>query len=170
MNPVLAGLVESIQDLVRYRWTGHAGVFGRYDQTWHDTDEMLTFLGESRRTARKRIRDIVARGAQFGLATNLSGDVFVRSYGGWEALYKLRKEHSCRIGDERRLGASNCVEQALRKDELNINLKSRLELVGWDLEKPINCVCSYCSVNVESLLKKVRNRNIPLAKSLICCL
>ncbi len=80
----------------------------------------------------------------------------------------LRKDHSSRIGDERILGGSSFVEQALKHDELKVDSKSHLKLEGWDLERLISHVCSRYSVGVTGLLSKARHRNTSVAKSVIC--
>jgi len=38
LNPLRAAMVENSKELERYRWTGHAGVFGRHRQIWYDVD------------------------------------------------------------------------------------------------------------------------------------
>jgi len=168
LNPVRAGMIDSLQELEQYRWTGHAGVFGRHRRDWHSVDEMLGFFGRSRSLARKRYRDFMAQKQHSGSGSNLSGGGLVRSSGGWEVLSRLRREHSCRIGDERILGSGDFVEQALHIDELAIDSKSNLERAGWTLEKLVNAVCRTYGISAQNLLKKTRHVDSSLAKSLIC--
>lgn len=167
-NPVRAGIVENTRELERYRWTGHAGVFGHCRQSWHDVDRMLEFFGQSRRAARNRYREFVTVDQPGDSRINLSGGGLVRSSGSWESLSRLRDEHRCRIGDERILGAPEFVARVLRQDELTVDLRTALERVGWDLEKLINHVCHLHDVSSERLLNKTRHRKTSVAKSVIC--
>lgn len=168
LNPVRAGMVENLQELERYRWTGHAGVFGRHRQEWHDVEQMLGFFGHTLRKARKRYRKFVAQVQDSEFGYPLSGGGLIRSSGGWEALSRIRREHICCIGDERIFGDTNFVEQALRQDELAVDLKSTLEREGWTLDKLITAVCRLHEVSEQQLLKKTRQTNSSNAKSLIC--
>ena len=168
LNPLRAAMVENSKELERYRWTGHAGVFGRHRQIWHDVNAMLEFFGESGSIALQQYRDFVLQGQRNSAERHLSGGGLVRSAGGWEALSRLRKEHTCRNGDERILGSSNFVEQDLKQDDLEVDLKSNLERAGWNLDKLISTVCHVYHVSERSLLQKTRHANASTAKSLIC--
>jgi len=168
LNPIRANMIESLQELERYQWTGHAGIFGKHRKYWHNVDEMLGFFGHARGVARKRYRNFMAKEQYSESGRNLSGGGLVRSSGGWEMLSRLRKEHSCRIGDERILGTTSFVEQALKQDELKIDFRSSLEKSGWTLDKLIIEVCRLYDISELGLLKKTRETNSSVAKSLIC--
>ncbi|MET0028812.1 MAG: hypothetical protein ABW101_14385 [Candidatus Thiodiazotropha sp.] len=64
-------------------------------------------------TARRRYREFVGQGLGESGSDALLGGGLVRSYGGWEGIKRLRKEHAHCIGDERILGDSGFVERAL---------------------------------------------------------
>jgi len=168
LNPVQAGMVENTQALERYRWTGHAGAFGRYRQRWHEVEEMLGIFGNRLGVARKKYREFISEEQDDQPDRLLSGGGLIRSSGGWEQLSRLRREHVCCIGDERILGDSNFVEQALKQDELAVDLKSDLERAGWTLDKLITKVCQLYDVDEQGLLTKTRQKNASTAKSLIC--
>jgi len=117
-------MVKGLSELGKYPWTGHAGVLGRHRQKWHLVDEVLLHFGKNRRQARKGYADFVEAGASDSNAKILSGGGLVRSHGGWESIERIRKEHIFCIGDERILGESHFVEQALKADEIAIEIKS----------------------------------------------
>jgi hypothetical protein len=100
----------------------------------------------------------------------LAGGGLIRSYGGWEVVSKLRQEHIRCIGDERILGDTSFVEQALAQDEIAIEQSSKLEQDGWDLDKLIILVCSTCGIAEAEILKKSRAQPVSRAKALICFL
>jgi hypothetical protein len=168
LNPVRAGIVENVNELERYQWTGHAGVYGRHHQKWHSINKMLSYFGHSRKSAILNYRVFLSDTENNSFATSLSGGGLVRSVGSWEALSRLRKEHVATIGDERILGDSDFVSNALRQDELNLEYKSYLERSGWSLDKLVGEVCKMVGVNEGALFRKTRQNDASAAKSLIC--
>ncbi|MEX1032010.1 MAG: transposase [Cellvibrionaceae bacterium] len=168
LNPLKAGLVPTINALDRYRWTGHAGIMGYHGQTWQSIDEVLSQFAKRAATGRKRYREFIADGLGLSDQSRLTGGGLVRSYGGWEAIQRLRKEHQYCIGDERILGDSDFVEQALKQDEISLEQQSHYQQRGWTLGDLIHAICRYCEVDERQLKTKARANDLALAKSLIC--
>ena len=123
LNPLKAKMVMTMSELDRYRWSGHAGIMGKHIQTWHDAAEVLALFGKQSKKAQVHYRNFISDGVEL-TNRDLSGGGLIRSYGGWEAVKYLRKEHEARIGDERILGDSHFVEVALKNDNLSINPKT----------------------------------------------
>ncbi len=168
LNPLKAKMVGSLSALDRYRWSGHAGVMGNIVQKWYSTDEVLGLFGKQKKTARSRYRQFVNEGINGVKTQDLSGGGLIRSYGGWEAVQYLRKEHEARIGDERILGDSAFVESVLKMDKLPLDQKTHWQRKGWDLAKLISKVCIYIGILPKDIIKKGRQNDISDAKSLIC--
>lgn len=168
LNPVRAGMIDDLQDLDRYSWTGHAGIMGKHCQKWQSIDDVLSLFGKRVSTARRLYRDFLLVGIRSVDISNLSGGGLVRSHGGWESLSRFRQEHVRIIGDERILGHSDFVEQSLRQDDLVLDSRDSLRRDGWNLEKLISRVCRYCDVSEDRLLTKSRSNNLSVAKTLIC--
>jgi putative transposase len=101
LNPLRAGLVESLSALADYPWAGHAGMLSRHRQRWHRSEEMLARFGQSRRHAIRRYLEFLGAETSASCEINLAGGGLVRSHGGWEGIARLRKEHLQCIGDER---------------------------------------------------------------------
>ncbi len=99
---------------------------------------------------------------------DLSGGGLIRSYGGWEAVQFMRKEHESRIGDERILGDSDFVAAVLKKDDLSIDQKTHWQQKGWNIVKLISNVCTYFEISPVDIVKKGRQNDISHAKDLIC--
>lgn len=170
LNPVRAKMIDDLSELNEYPWTGHTGIIGKRRQKWHSVDEVLVHFGKSRRQARRSYIEFIQAGM---VATNgmaLSGGGLVRSYGGWESIVRLRKEHISCIGDERILGDSSFIEYVLKEDEIAIESKSRLMQDGWNLGKLIVYVCERCKVEQSDLLRRSREDTVSEAKALICYL
>jgi len=168
LNPVKAGIVKSIAELGGYRWTGHAGVTGRYRQPWHQCDLILALFGNRTSDAMLRYCQFVEEGLHLEKDPELSGGGLVRSYGGWENVTNMRKEHVSRIGDERILGDSDFVTRMLSKDNLRLTSQAAFEEQGLHFEELIEGVCNYCDIGKSELTKKGRANALSLAKSLIC--
>lgn len=94
----------------------------------------------------------------------------VRSYGSWESVGQLRKEHIVCIGDERILGETDFVARALNEDELRLESKSRLNREGWTIDKLVIWVCAHCEVEHSALCRRSRDNSVSKAKALICYL
>ncbi len=168
LNPLRAGLVEDVDSLDTFPWTGHAGVLGKFLQPWHTFDEILALFGSTRRSARAAYKRFLLAAKDADAHKNLSGGGLVRSYSGWESLSRLRKEHISCIGDERILGDAAFVKSALAHDELACDLKSQLERSGWTLHKLIDAVCAKASIEPRDLRRRARRNEISKAKALIC--
>ena len=168
LNPLKANIVKTLAELERYPWTVHAGLFGRYRQPWQVIAPVLALFSKDESTARTDYRQFVEEGLENNHTQDWDGGGLIRSYGGWERVKFARQEHEARIGDERILGDSDFVEQALREDELNLTEKAAWEFLGMDLETLLIGVCQYCGVELEQLRQKGRANNVSLAKALIC--
>lgn len=168
LNPVKARLLKSITQLDRYQWTGHANLLGLDDRPWQNTRAVLSYFGDTESQARQRYGRFVKEGLGKASDFELTGGGLIRSYGGWQGLLSLRAEHTLRIGDERILGESEFVERVLREDELNLEAKTRLLRLGWDMEKLIQHVCEHLSVDKSLLKHKGRENKLSKAKGLIC--
>jgi len=146
LNPLKANMIDTVAQLDRYRWTGHAGIMGKQIQSWHNRSAVVHLFGRQRKQAIKRYRDFIKAGINDMTDTDLSGGGLVRSYGGWDSVKELRQDHEVRIGDERILGDSDFVLAVLKEDELSITKKTEWQRKGWDLKKLINVVCDYFEV------------------------
>ncbi|MFV2059010.1 MAG: transposase, partial [Thiohalomonadales bacterium] len=167
LNPLKAGVVNNLGELERYRWTGHAGLMGNHIQVWQNREEVLELFGIKVKSAQVNYRKFIREGISEMRKMNYSGGGLVRSYGGWETVKYLRKDHQVRIGDERILGDSGFVEGVLKNDVLDISLKSQLQQKGWNLEYLVKKVCEYNKIKPCDLAQKGRQNKISIAKCLI---
>jgi hypothetical protein len=168
LNPLKAKIVVTLPQLDRSRWSGHAGLMGKHEQDCHAKEEVLGLFSHHLNRARIRYRNFIREGINDIANKDYLGGGLVRSYGGWESVKLLRKEHEVRIGDERILGDSRFVEAVLNEDRLNINEKSRWQQKGWDLQRLVEKVCVIVGVKQSDLVLKGRQNAISTAKSLIC--
>lgn len=143
-------------------------MLGYRKQFWHDADAVLRLFGHTRRRARAQYLGFMRAGIDNPNPRSLSGRGLVRSSGSWEALGKLRREHTHCIGDERILGDSDFVSEMLDDDSLALKQATLRSRQGWTLEILIGSVCHLCDIQERLLLKKARKNNHSKAKALIC--
>ncbi|OPY05519.1 MAG: Transposase IS200 like protein [Syntrophaceae bacterium PtaB.Bin038] len=62
LNPLRAGLVDSLAALDRYPWCGHAFVINGSEYPWHDVTSVLSRFGGNKREARLRYREFLESG------------------------------------------------------------------------------------------------------------
>lgn len=168
LNPIRAKVIRTLSELDRYRWTGHAGILGNQVREWQNTKDVLALFATRTTAARQHYRQFIDLGIHTQSGLDLSGGGLIRSYGGWETSQSMRKEHEMRIGDERILGESDFVENALKQDELQLKKKDRLKQKGWNLSKLTKKVCEYFSISEKDLVKKGRSNDLSIGKDVLC--
>jgi hypothetical protein len=114
LNPLRAGLVQSLEQLDRYPWTGHSALMGRVARPWQAVREVLGQFGSRRGTSRQRYRDYLTAGIALGHRPELQGGGLRRSAGGWAAVQVLRRGREHGAADERILGSGAFVEAVYR--------------------------------------------------------
>ncbi len=151
LNPLRAGLVESMQKLDWYRWCGHSVVVGRREKPWQERDYVLKWFGEKRKEAVSNYRNFVKKGVALGKQPNLTGGGLIRSAGGWSEVKALRRIGDRQASDERILGTGDFVEQITQQ----IDLERKYRLISDNrVEKAKTLIkekCEKSSVSEEAL-------------------
>lgn len=104
LNPLRAGLVDSLEDLDTYAWSGHAVLMGNASLDGQQSDEILQMFARKRQIARQKYRRFVADGVAMGKRNELVG-------GGLRRSRKLDGAEGFEAYDERILGSGDFVEQ-----------------------------------------------------------
>lgn len=170
LNPLRAGIVKDMDELDRFRWSGHAVLMRRCRKDWQDREEILVRFSEKKREAAARYRQFVMDGIALGRRKELTGGGLRRSAGGWEGLQELRRAGEYWRGDERILGDGDFVNTVLQAAEETLTRREENKRQGWDLNRLVVAVCELLAVAPEELRKKGRNNNLSYAKGLICYL
>jgi REP element-mobilizing transposase RayT len=131
LNPLRAGLVDTLSKLNRYRWCGHSALLGTRKNSWQDQAYVLKWFGTRQGPARKAYLEFVRQGADQGRRPELVGGGLIRSLGGWSAVKSLRKSGIFEKGDERILGSGDFVESVYNQAEEKI----KYQLPAKELEK-----------------------------------
>jgi REP-associated tyrosine transposase len=168
LNPIRAGLVQNLEDLSRYPFSGHSVLMGKVKMAWQETEGILRMFGERSGEARRRYKAFVQKGIAQGRRAELTGGGLIRSAGGWEGIKTLRKERIFQKSDERILGDSDFVDSVLSSAEEAMEKRYALRSRGFTLKKTALRVAQLLGVKKEDVWAKGRYRRIVEARSLFC--
>src|SRR5512137_864770 len=59
LNPLRAGIVKDIDELIGYPWSGHAVLLGRRAMEGQNTEEVLGYFGKRKKAAREKYQTFV---------------------------------------------------------------------------------------------------------------
>jgi len=118
LNPLRAGMVDSLPKLDHYQWSGHSALVGYVEYDWQETGYVLRWFGVKLKQARQTYRLFVEQGIYLGRQPHLVGGGLIRSAGGWSEVKALRRIGMQEKGDERILGTGQFVEQVLGEADL----------------------------------------------------
>ncbi len=159
LNAIRAGLVKDMEELDRYRWSGHAVLMRRQERRWQSRDEVLSQFGETEGVAVRRYRRFVLDGIALGKREDLSpgrGDV----EGG-------RTRRSVK-GDCRILGQVAFVEEVLAGAEGIARERVELRKRRVNVDGVVDFVGREMGVTREEILGRSRRREVSEARSVFC--
>ncbi len=168
LNPYRAGLVKSLEALDKYPYCGHSVLMGNRKRDWQDTDNVLSYFGKQRFSARKYYFTFVAEGAKQGRRDELTGGGLIRSLGGWSAINRNNLKDGHIKSDERILGDSDFVEALLSAANEKFERRYALKRSGYDLAKTAKRAALLCGVEVDDIFSQSRQRVKVKARSLFC--
>lgn len=165
LNPVRARVVQGIDELDTYAWSGHSALMGNLEQPWQDVAFVLQQFGQTLDDARGGYREFVLSGVDQGRRFDLTGGGLVRSAGGRENLPVLGRGREKWAHDERVLGSSDFVERVVGEAE---RAKSAAP-VGCDerkamLHRLIRGVAAKSALEVAEVLGGGRRRSVARAR------
>ena len=77
LNPLRARIVQTLQQLASYPWSGHAVLMNEVSYDWMDRDYVLQFFGSRERTARTAYLEFVEQEMGIDRQQELSGGGFI---------------------------------------------------------------------------------------------
>ncbi|MFW6052466.1 MAG: transposase [Desulfosalsimonas sp.] len=168
LNPLRAGIVEDLEQLDAYPFSGHAVIMGRNSQPWHNSREVLARFGDKTGEARGKYRKFVTKGIEQGRRTDLTGGGLVRSAGGWVAVSEMRESGIHLKSDERILGDSDFVERILSAGDESFERKYELKSQGIDVDYVAAKIAELLGINLDELWSSAKYKHLVKARSLIC--
>jgi len=115
LNPVRAGLVETLDALDHYPWAGHQALLSISPPRWQAVDPVLARFGSQAGAARAAYRSFLAEGLRAPTPIALSGSGLRLWLGQWLHLPIVRSGREVWGRDERLLGSPPFIEQACRR-------------------------------------------------------
>ncbi len=168
LNPLRAKLVDDMDALGRFPFSGHGVIMGKHIQPWQDIDKILVYFGKHKGPARRSYRAFVTKGIADGKRVDLTGGGLIRSAGGWEALKALKRAKAHLKSDERILGDGDFVAQVLSRSQEALAQRYALRAQGIDLDDVANYVARLVGMDSEELWQPGRYRQLVMARSLLC--
>jgi len=163
LNCVRARLVRDIEELDRYRWSGHSVLMGKQDRSWQAREEVLSYFGRREGIARARYRQYVLDGIPLGRREDLTaGD----RKGKGEGLGRITEGR----GDSRILGSGEFVEKMLAEEEKVVEKRGVLKRKGIGVEDLINLVGKRYGVTGEEITGASQRWVVSTARSVFCCM
>lgn len=141
LNPLRAGIVTTLKELDRYRWSGHSVLMGNAKHDWMDTGYILSQFGARKKGARKAYHRFVGDGMALGRIPELTGGGLIRSRGGWSQVVSARRRGQVEESDERILGGGDFVNAILKEVEEKARRQLKVRRSGKTLTMIIEEEC-----------------------------
>ena len=168
LNPLRAKLVDNMNQLDKYRFSGHSVIMGNHEQDWQESGEVLKYFAKRKGIAKLKYREFVAKGVESGKRNDLTGGGLIRSSGGWQAIKEAKEADIHLKSDERILGDSDFVSDILSRSEESFKEKYRLKTSGVDLNFIAQRIAAILDISAEDVWQEGRYKNLVKARSLLC--
>ena len=163
LNPVRADIIQGLEALNRFKYSGHAVLMGKLDHPWQDCDYILNRFGHTEEKAREEYLKFIIKGKNQGRRPELVGGGLLRSVGGWSALKTMRSSNVRVKGDERILGTSEFVEKVLKQANERLELQETYKTRGITFDNLIDRVADHFDVTSSDL--KTNSKAVPISKA-----
>lgn len=168
LNPLRAGLVDTVDALDGYPFSGHAAIMGKNKNNWQSVHEVFALFGSNFDAALSAYREFLVKGIEMGRQPGLVGGGLVRSAGGWSEVRSLRKAGVVQKSDERILGDGDFVQAVLSEARESLNRRYALAAKGITFDQIISLVSELLSVDPDEFFGPGKNRMLVKGRSLLC--
>ena len=168
LNPLRAGIVDSMKGLKRYKWTGHSVIMGKAKSDWQDVETVLAYFGRRRKEAIVKYEEFIRKGIGEGRRPELTGGGLIRSTGGWSQVLSLRRRGIQIRSDERMLGSSEFIERVLADAEQREKETLRLSREIPNLREFAKEISKRQDIKEAELLSGSRKRGVVKARKIFC--
>ncbi len=168
LNPFRVGLVKSVGELSRYRWSGHATLMGTAERPWQDVEYVLERFGTSVWEARQAYCEFVVDGVSEGRREDLVGGGLIRSIGGRQNIPELSRGRERWAFDERVLGSSEYVVSLLEGEEA---ARERREMTAPERKQALDHLVSFAGSQTglrrEEVISGSRRRHVVRCRGIV---
>ena len=161
LNPLRAGLVNTIDKLDIYHWCGHGVLMKKQTLSWQDRDYVLGYFGRAEGSARKAYRNFIMEQSTKERQPELTGGGLIRSMGGWSAVRGKRRQAERKMGDERILGSGAFVQQMLNQAAKAVKYQIASTDSHQSSAEYIKAVCAKEGITEELLKSGSRRHPLP---------
>ena len=168
LNPLRAGVVKDMRELRRYEQCGHSAIVGTINRPWQDRETVLAYFGKKRRPAIEKYEKFVEDGIKAGNRPDLVGGGLIRSLGGWSQVLSLKRAGSKIYSDERILGGSDFVKNAIKDAEKKEKETLRLNQKISDLVSLAGKICKGEGVEISDLCSGIRKKDVVRSRRIFC--
>ena len=151
LNPLRAKLVKSLDQLDRYRWSGHGVLMGKVKNNWQNRDYVLKWFGKNEGQAKRAYGNYVKKAIDQGRRPELVGGGLIRSLGGWSAVKAMRRSGDRELSDDRILGSGEFVERIIKEADAKIKYQLPVKEQDQKINEFITKVCKSEKVSVKEL-------------------
>ncbi len=152
LNPLRAGLVDTLETLDSYPWCGHSVLMQRNELSGQETAVILSRFGKTKTAAIKRYRLFINDGIAMGRRNNLVG-------GG---LLQAGEPFDGELRDSRVLGSGDFVGNILQQTEESCCLQPKF------LDQIVASVLTLLEIPQEELMSRKRSLALAYARGIIC--
>lgn len=117
LNPLRGKVVETLELLDKFPWSGHRALLGMETRSFQQVETVLSKFGGSKKKAQMAYRRFIAEGAGMDHRSVLAGGGLLRSLGRPPGRWEGLKREDLQPFDERILGSGGFVEEVLKKIE-----------------------------------------------------
>jgi REP element-mobilizing transposase RayT len=167
LNPLRALAVKGIDELDRYRWSGHAFLMGSRRNGWQETEYVLRLFGRDRKGAIRAYREFMVEGKDQGRRGELVGGGLIRSLGGWSQVLSVRGTKERVEHDGRILGGGDFVARMVGEADKNLRRQLRLGERDVLVSRVIREVCDEAGIKEGELRNGGRRREVSQARARI---
>jgi len=160
LNPLRAKIIQTMEQLDRYPWSGHRAIMGKTDSAWMGVNSVLAQFGGAKKKARAEYRRFVREGVDQGKIPELTGGGLIRSHGGWSAVLSMRRKKQKEEADERILGSGDFVYAILKEAEEKQLRQLKMKRSGSTIADIIREECRKGRISVEELRQGNRRRGV----------
>ncbi len=160
LNPLRAGVVESLEELERYPWSGHAVLVGELRNEWQEVGCVLGQFSSGKKRAKQAYRRFMEEGKNQGRRDDLTGGGLIRSLGGWSQVLSLRGKGEKTEYDSRILGSGSFVEEILREADQLIRRQIRVGKRKRSIDQVIEEICRKARIKEEEVRNGGQRREV----------
>jgi REP element-mobilizing transposase RayT len=168
LNPLRSHVVQNLEELDRYPWSGHSVLIGKVRHDWQEKEYVLNQFGRGQRQSVRAYRKFIEEGKGLGRRPELVGGGLVRSLGGWSKVLSLRNRGEETEHDSRILGGGDFVQAVMRDAEEAIARQVRNRGTKT-IEETIRRMCRGSEVSEKELGSGSQRRRVSEVRTEIAC-